>query len=151
MMTTYFILLMLLEPGDGPKPMKVMPGDPIIDLALRTTDNGLVMLADVSHDSFCFFMSASCPACRSAIPVIRDHFQENHVVWIFVDEGLETKEFVAEHGLNEAYLVRAEDLVPHQITSLPGVLAYRDGKLKYAFHGPIDQKECRIMKHYQER
>jgi hypothetical protein len=126
----------------------VQPGDPIIDLEVGTLDAETVPLNRVVSSSFCFFVRRSCTACLEAIAVIEAELEDHHVVLIFIEEtGTETwlrdQQFDAD-----LYLVDEKELERFNMVRLPALLAYREDRLTFAFHGPITKESCRKMKYY---
>ncbi|MDJ0835197.1 MAG: hypothetical protein QNK37_01700 [Acidobacteriota bacterium] len=145
-MTPPTVALLLLALFQGPEPIHVKPGDPVIDLKIRTLDGRSVALTQVLDNSFCFFLSPNCPACMDALPYLQQAFVDYHVVLIFIDETPEIDRWIRRQNFSQdVYLVKAGDLEPFNIKTLPALLAYRDQKLKFGFHGPIDAGKCRKM------
>ena len=128
-------------------PVNALPGDPIIDLNLKTLDGRPAKLDQVLDSSFCFFLSTGCPACKDALPVLEQAFDDHHVVLVFVEESAETATWVRSQNFSfDTYLVKSKDLEPFNIKTLPALLAYRDQKLKFGFHGVINAHKCQRMR-----
>ena len=133
------LCLFLLIFGN-PIPIKVNPGDPILDLPLTALENGAeTNLRDISSDGFAFFLSPSCAYCQDAIANIKTIEDDYDTVFIYVGEPDAVRRFIRDQkgNIGNSFLVDMDLLVPHGIVTFPAVLTYKDGKCKVAMHGPM--------------
>ncbi len=95
--------------------------------------------------SLVFFMSSTCPVCKTLLPVLRK-IGEQESQWLrlsFCSDGheVEHREVIAAHELhNFPYILSAEIGMTYQISKLPyGVLIDPEGQI--AAHGLINNRE----------
>jgi methylamine dehydrogenase accessory protein MauD len=91
-----------------------------------------------------FFLSASCPVCKTLIPILRDiERQEPGLRLVFASDGndAEHQKFIEQHQLSSfPYLLSTELGMAFQISKLPyGVLIDADGLI--SAHGLINNRE----------
>ena len=135
------IIFLLLTWG-GPEPMNVSPGDPIINVPITTLDGTQLKLKDALHNSMCFIISTDCPHCLDALPIIMSQFSETyHTTILFLDPVDKVRAFLKKRPLDEKidfYTVNHKDLKPYNIKTIPALLGYKAGRLRLAFHGPLN-------------
>ena len=151
-----YILWLMMAFSEGPEPMDVKPGDPVLDIDITDLDQRSFKLYQVLDSSMCFILSLDCSHCTKALPIISQSFAANHhTAILFVDAQEKVRGFLEEADLPreiDVYLVRAEALQPHRIKTLPALLGYRHGHLKLAFHGPLDQKKADwLLRMYEKK
>jgi len=137
------ILMLFIQAGD-PEPMKVVSGDPALNVAVRTLDGQPRQLEHLLDTSLCWVLSTECRRCREAYIHINTLFANQYrTVILFPDGGDQVEDFLAENKPNAAvYLVEPSTLEPYSISTVPALLLYRKSRLAYAFHGPVHKERA---------
>jgi len=134
--------------------ISVAPGDPILEMPLITLEKQPVWLEDVAESTFCFFLTSECPACSDAIPMIEKSLQGFHVIFIFISNSINNSdllEWLEEQQFSHSvYMVDETHTSTHNIKKVPALLAYKNGLLKFAFHGPVNEGITHKMIRYYE-
>lgn len=116
-------------------------------LSLPSISGGEAIVGGVRGDgksTLLFFLSSSCPVCKTLLPILRDLEQkEPWLRLVFASDGEESdhRQFIGQHQLQRFdYILSTELGMAYQISKLPyGVLI--DGKGVISAHGLINNRE----------
>ena len=142
---------------DQSKAIKVVPGDPVIDLEIQTLHGHTLKLDQVLETSFCFFLSPKCERCDEALTNIKDQFSQRfHTVVVLIGSMEEAHRYVASQSIDEnkidIYVVSQDKLLPYNLRIVPAILCYTNAKLTFGFHGPVTQERSqKIINWYARR
>ena len=151
-----FCLFCLFFLSDSPEPMKVKPGDPVLKIQINTLAQNTLQLDQVLDSSLCFILSLDCRYCQDAMAIVTSTFADaHHTAILFVDAPAKVKLFLKNNPLPsgiDTYLVNPKELKPHNINTMPALLGYKRGRLKLAFHGPLDQEKANwLLRMYEKK
>jgi len=126
----------------------IKPGEVAPAFTLPSLTGGAVTLGGTgaaSKATLLFFLSPTCPVCKTLLPVLKSA-QSTERRWLRIvlasdGDAVEHEAFVERHGLREfPYLLSAEVGMAYQIGKLPyGVLIDEHGKV--ASHGLVNSRE----------
>lgn len=126
----------------------ITPGETAPSFTLPSLNGGAVTLggsAGPSHATLLFFLSPTCPVCKTLLPVLKSA-QATERRWLRIvlasdGDASEHEAFIERHGLREfPYLLSTEVGMAYQIGKLPyGVLIDEHGKV--ASHGLVNSRE----------
>ncbi len=123
-----------LSTAAGPKVGEAAP-----ELTVRALDGGAIPLGgrrDDGASTFLFFVSPTCPVCKSLLPTVKKMVLEEgpHVSLVFASDGPgnEHEAFVREHDLEGyPYVLSTELGLAYQVAKLPyAVLIDGEGLLR---------------------
>lgn len=135
-----FLLLIFLLSDHHVKPMQVSLGDPILAVELKNMMNESLAMDQLLSDGLCFFLINSCGECETAVKNIVEVLAPLYPCFlIYLDEIPET--IKSDRKINSEYVfsINSKSLRPYEIESFPALLVYREEKLIYAYHGPVDK------------
>ena len=140
---------------ENPEPIRVMPGDPVIQLPITNLKGNSLTLEDVANNTFCVFLSTACPTCQDALSnILAGYLKQHHVVLIFRDGIQAVTKFLEsypEATALEIYVTKPSALERYNITNFPALLSYHEGHLAIGFHGPLDQNNTQTVLSYYAR
>lgn len=117
-------------------------GSPIIQADIVDLDSGKQMdLNEIAGNSMIFILSPSCGICQKTTRLIGALSEDYETIVLFTGVANKVKKFLnkLEEPLDvPTFLVDPKYLKPHNITRVPAVLTYRESKLLFALHGPVD-------------
>jgi len=126
----------------------IKAGEAAPQFTLPSLNGGSVVLgghAPLSQSTLLFFLSPSCPVCKTLLPVLKS-VQDHETGWLRVVLASDGKEaehmaFIREHRLEDfPYLNSTEVGMAYQIAKLPyGVLISSEGVV--VSHGLINNRE----------
>ena len=116
--------------------------------SLPSLTGGVVTLggtAALSQSTLLFFLSPTCPVCKTLLPILKS-IRDDEMGWLQVvlaSDGLEAEHlaFIKQHDLDDFPYVNSTDVgLAYQIAKLPyGVLIGADGTV--VSHGLINSRE----------
>jgi len=142
MLQILFVMLLFRE---TPIEIFVKKHDPVIPLEVFTPQGQKLSLNDLVENEICFFVSTQCQYCLQAIENISVSEIDQYFL-IFLDDGDQVSSFVKGKEYEAvSFYVKPASLKPYNIARLPAVLAYKDNKLKLAYHGPLTNERLDML------
>ncbi len=132
-------------------PLGTLPIDvPLVDLA----DDQATNLKDLNQDTFFFLLSPNCGFCPETFSLAETLYRKYDVKILFIGDAAKIPSFMDQFKEPILPLYRVTDtkpLEPHNIKIVPALLAYKEGKLKLAMHGPLARNHYdMVIKLYEE-
>lgn len=123
---------------------------PLVELA----DDQVTNLKEINQDTFFFLLSPNCGFCPETFILAEHFYQKYDVKVLFVGDAAEIPSFMNQFKEPILPLYRVTDTKPlesRNIKILPALLAYKDGKLQLAMHGPLARNHYdMVTKLYEE-
>ncbi len=127
----------------------IKAGEAAPQFNLPSLTGGAVALggrAPLSQSTLMFFLSPTCPVCKTLLPVLKSvkTYEEGWLRVVLASDGEESEsiwEFIKQHALEDfPYLNSTEVGMAYQISKLPyGVLISAEGSV--VAHGLINNRE----------
>jgi methylamine dehydrogenase accessory protein MauD len=126
----------------------IKAGEAAPQFTLPSLNGGAVTLgghAPLSQSTLLFFLSPTCPVCKTLLPILKSvqRHEKGRLRVVLASDGVEAEhlEFIKQHALdNFLYLNSREVGMAYQIAKLPyGVLISDDGSV--VAHGLINNRE----------